>query len=91
MTSFWILTGETSPLSLSDTRISHTPFSNIRIGNRFPYHQQVPLERNLRIDCRANSLPSTGQENNRAQPKAGKCPSSTSHFSPFNCRLSVVL
>ena len=35
--------------------------------------------------------PSTGHENNKAQPKADKCPSSTSHFPPFNCCLSVIL
>ena len=33
---------------------------------------------------------SIGHENNVAQPKANKRPSSTSHFSLFNC-LSVVL
>ena len=39
-----------------------------------------------------NSLPSTGQKNDIAPSKAGiKCPGSTSHFSPFNCCLSVVL
>ena len=41
--------------------------------------------------CHANILPNTGHENNTAQPKADKCPSSTSHFSPFSCCLSVVL
>ena len=30
-------------------------------------------------------LPSTGYENNIAQPKADKCHSSASHFSQFNC------
>ena len=34
---------------------------------------------------------STGHENNIAQPKAGKCPSSASRFPPFSCCLSVVL
>ena len=38
-----------------------------------------------------NILPSTGHENNIAQTKPDKCPSSTSHSSPFNCCLSVVL
>ena len=33
-----------------------------------------------------NSLPSTGHGNDTAQHKAGKCPSCTSYFSPFNCR-----
>ena len=36
-------------------------------------------------------LPSTGHENNIAKPKADKCLSSTSNFSPFNFILSVVL
>ena len=36
------------------------------------------------------SLPSTGHENNKAQPKANTRLSSTSHFSPFNCCLSVI-
>jgi len=30
-------------------------------------------------------VPSTGHKNPTAQPKTDKCPSSTSHFSPFNC------
>ena len=33
----------------------------------------------------------TGHENNIAQPKVNKCPSSTSHFSLFDCCFSVVL
>ena len=33
----------------------------------------------------------TSQTNNMAQPKANKCHSSTSHLSPFNCCLSVVV
>ena len=33
---------------------------------------------------------STDHENKIGQPKAGKCPGSTSHFSPFNCCLTVV-
>ena len=37
-----------------------------------------------------NIVPSAGHESNIAQPKADKCPSFTSHFSPFNCCLSVV-
>ena len=36
-------------------------------------------------------FPSTRQENNLAQPKADKCFSSTSHFPPFHCCLSVLL
>ena len=44
-----------------------------------------------RMLAHANILPCTGHENNIAQPKAVKCPGSTSHFSPFNCCLSVVL
>ena len=32
-----------------------------------------------------------GHENSVAHPKADKCPSSTSLFSPFNCCLGVVL
>ena len=43
------------------------------------------------VDCYANILPSTGHKNSIAQPKANKCPSSTSHFSLFNCCLSLVL
>ena len=35
-------------------------------------------------------LPSTGHESNIAQPKADKCPSSTSHSTPFDYWLSVV-
>ena len=38
-----------------------------------------------------NILSSIGQENNAAEPKTGKCRCSTSHFSPFNCYLSVVI
>ena len=38
--------------------------------------------------CHANILPSTGHENNTAQPKADD--SSTSHFSTFNCWLRAV-
>ena len=43
------------------------------------------------LECHVNILPSTGHEKNAAQPKPAKCLSSTSHFSPFNCCLSVVL
>ena len=39
----------------------------------------------------ANIPPSTGHENNIAEPKPDKYLSSTSHCSPFNCCLSVVL
>ena len=30
-------------------------------------------------------------KSNIAHPKADNCPSSASHFSPFNCCLSVIL
>ena len=43
----------------------------------------LALPRLLAFD--GNILPSTRLENNIAHPKADKCPSSTSHFSPFNC------
>ena len=45
------------------------------------------------INCYASILPSTGYENNigLAQSKADTFPSFTSHFSPFNCCLRVVL
>ena len=36
-------------------------------------------------------LPNAERENGIAQPKAGKCPSSISHFSSFNCSSSIVL
>ena len=32
----------------------------------------------------------TGHENDITQPEADECPSSTSHYSPFNRCLSVV-
>ena len=35
--------------------------------------------------CHADSLPRTGHQNNIVQPEADTWPSSTSHFSPFNC------
>ena len=41
--------------------------------------------------CQANIPPSTGHENSIAESKADKCPTSTSHFSPFNSCLSVIL
>ena len=36
-------------------------------------------------------LPSTGDRNSTAQPKLDRCLSSTSHCSPSDCCLSVVL
>ena len=51
------------------------------------YHYITPITHH----CHANILTSAGHKNNIAQAKADKHPSSTSHFSPFNCSLSVVL
>ena len=39
----------------------------------------------VQIEGHANILPSTGHGNNIGQPKADKCPSFASHFSPFSC------
>ena len=46
------------------------------------------------MTCRGENAPKQalhGHENNIAQPKADKCLSSTSHFSPFNRCLSFGL
>ena len=53
----------------------------------YDIHYITPITRH----CHTNILPSTGQENNTAQPKTDKWFSFPSHFSSFNCCLSVVL
>ena len=45
----------------------------------------------LWLICHTNIPPCAGHENNMAQSKRDKWPSSPSRFSPFNCCLSVVL
>ena len=56
-----------------------------------PNTQKVKMNVIYKDKTKCWILSSTGHENNLAQSKADKCPSSTSHFSPFNCCLSVVL
>ena len=66
---------------LSVTLLCHLSFTSYNI-------QYIT---SITCHCQANSRPITGHENSIAQPKAHKCPTSTSHFSPFNCCLSALL
>ena len=52
-------------------------------------HYVNSLKSFLIVDCHANVSPSTGHRKSIAQPKADKYP--TSHVSPFNCYLSIIL
>ena len=76
-------------------RLSLSPFSPSLSLSLFPYvfvlvfayfHGLV-----LSTLLISRFLPSTRHENNIAQPKPDKCLRSSSHCSPFNCCLSIVL
>ena len=58
---------------------------------RIPQLEEPTGSKHMKGVCFWLSYTDTGHKSNIAQPKAHKYLSSTSHVSPFNCCLSVVL
>ena len=70
---------------LSETRSnSPTSLSQAQYFNHYRNHQGLSIpSRGTLTSMSANTIPSTGHENNTAQPEAGKRLSSPSYFSSF--------